>query len=66
MPDDRYGRNPSGLPDPTRTRAEESLGRDEKRIGDLVHVLRYVAAGADFEIVGRVVLLDKRTGRVFK
>lgn len=30
MPDDRYGRNPSGLPDPTRTRAEESLGRDDK------------------------------------
>ena len=41
-------------------------GRDEKRIGDLVHVLRYVADGAGFEIVGRVVLLDKRTGRVFK
>ena len=50
MPDDRYGR----------------MGRDEKRIGDLVHVLRYVADGAGFEILGRVVLLDKRTGRVFK
>ena len=66
MPDERYGRNPSGAADPTRTKAEESLGRDEKRIGDLVHVLRYVADGAGFEIVGRVVLLDKRTGRVFK
>lgn len=66
MPDERYGRNPSGAADPTRTKAEESLGRDEKRIGDLVHVLRYVADGARFEIVGRVVLLDKRTGRVFK
>ena len=66
MPDERYGRNPSGAADPTRTRAEESLGRDEKRIGDLVYVLRYVADGAGFEIVGRVVLLDKRTGRVFK
>lgn len=66
MPDDRYGRNPSGMPDPTRTRAEESLGRDEKRVSDLVHVLRYVADGAGFEILGRVVLLDKRTGRVFK
>ena len=65
MPDERYGRNPSGAADPTRTKAEESLGRDEKRIGDLVHVLRYVADGAGFEIVGRVVL-DKRTGRVFK
>ena len=37
-----------------------------KRVSDLVHVLRYVADGAGFEILGRVVLLDKRTGRVFK
>lgn len=66
MPDDRYGRNPSGMPDPTRTKAEENLARDEKRISDLVHVLRYVADGAGFEIVGRVVLIDKRTGRAYK
>ena len=66
MPDERYGRNPSGAADPTRTKAEENMGRDEKRVSDLVHVLRYVADGAGFEILGRVVLSDKRTGRVYK
>lgn len=66
MPDDRYGRNPSGLPDPTRTQAEENICRDEKRIGDLVRVLRYVADGAGFEILGRVILVDKKTGRIYK
>ncbi len=66
MPDTRYGHNPSGLPDPTRTKAEENVSRDEKRIGDLVHVLRYIADAAGFEIYGRIVLLDKKTGRVFK
>lgn len=66
MPDDRYGRNPSGAADPTRTQAEENILKDEKRIGDLVHVLRYVADGAGFEIMGRVTLIDKRTGRVYK
>lgn len=66
MPDERYGRNPSGAADPTRTKAEENISRDEKRVSDLVHVLRYVADGAGFEIMGRVVLIDKRTGRVFK
>lgn len=66
MPDTRYGHNPSGLPDPTRTRAEESLGHDEKRVSDLIHVLRYVANAAGFDIYGRVTLLDKKTGRVYK
>ena len=66
MLDTRYGHNPSGAADPTRTRAEESLVRDEKKIGDLIHVLRYVADAAGFEICGRVTLIDKKTGRVFK
>ena len=66
MPDTRYGHNPSGAADPTRTQAEENVLKDEKRIGDLVHVLRYVADGAGFEIMGRVTLIDKRMGRVYK
>ena len=66
MPDTRYGHNPSGAADPTRTQAEENILKDEKRIGDLVHVLRYVADGTGFEIMGRVTLIDKRTGRVYK
>ena len=66
MPDTRYGHNPSGAADPTRTRAEESLERDERMVSDLIHVLRYVADAAGFEIYGRVTLLDKKTGRVFK
>lgn len=66
MPDTRYGRNPSGAADPTRTKAEENIDRDEKRIRELVHVLRYVADGAGFEILGRMVLIDKATGKVYK
>lgn len=66
MPDDRYGHNPSGAADPTRTKAEENMARDEKRVSELVHILRGVAEIAGFEIYGRVALLDRRTGRVFK
>lgn len=66
MPDERYGRNPSGALDPTRTKAEESISKDEKRVSDLVHVLRYVADCAGFKIAGRVELIDKRSGRTFK
>lgn len=66
MPDNRYGYNSSGAADPTRTKAEENLAKDEKRIGELVHVLRYVADGAGFDICGRITLRDKETGQVFK
>lgn len=66
MADDRYGRNPSGLPDPTRTKAEENICKDEKRIRDLIHVIRYIADMAGFDICGRVVLIDKKTGQVFR
>lgn len=72
MPDDRYGRNPSGLPDPTRTRAEEkiskeeSAAKDERRIGDLVHVIRYISENAGFEIMGRITFVEKHTGKIFR
>lgn len=62
MPDNRYGYNPSGAADPTRVRAEENMTKDERRIGELVRVLRYVADGAGFDICGRIVLVDKKTG----
>lgn len=45
MPDTRKGHNPSGAPDPTRARAENNIQKDEKRVHDLIHVLRYVADG---------------------
>lgn len=66
MADNRYGRNPSGALDPTRTKAEEVMDKEQKRVSDLVHVLRYVAENAGFDIVGRVVLYDKRSGKTFR
>lgn len=66
MPDTRYGRNPSGALDPTRTKAEEAMDKDQKRISDLVWTLRYVAENAGFEIVGRIVFFDKKSGKTYK
>ena len=53
MPDTRKNHNPSGAPDPTRVRAESNIQREEARVSELVHVLRYVAGAAGFEIVNR-------------
>lgn len=62
MPDTRKNHNPSGAPDPTRVRAESNIQREEARVSELVHVLRYVAGAAGFEIVERIVLVDNQTG----
>ena len=62
MPDTRKGHNPSGAPDPTRARAENNIQKDEKR----VHVLRYVADAAGFEIAERIVLIDSQSGRIYR
>lgn len=48
MPDTRKNHNPSGAPDPTRVRAESNIQREEARVSELVHVLRYVAGAAGF------------------
>ena len=66
MPDTRTNHNPSGAPDPTRVRAESNIQREEARVSELVHVLRYVAGAAGFEIVERIVLVDNQTGRIYR
>lgn len=66
MPDTRKGHNPSGAPDPTRARAENNIQKDEKRVHDLIHVLRYVADAAGFEIAERIVLIDSQSGRIYR
>lgn len=64
--DTRKGHNPSGAPDPTRARAENNIQKDEKRVHDLIHVLRYVADAAGFEIAERIVLIDSQSGRIYR
>ena len=64
--DNRYGKNPAGATDLTPAKAERNIDQELKRVGDLVHVLRYVADGAGFSIMGRMVLRDTKTGREYK
>ena len=66
MPDERYAGIQAAQQTPTRTKAEENISREEKRISDLVHVIRYIADAAGFDIVGRVVFEDKKTGKIFR
>lgn len=74
----RYGRNAEGYPDPTATKAFENIRKKERQkelkqdaeameiIKRLIPVLKQTADFAGFEIVGRIVLKDKTTGKEWR
>lgn len=45
---------------------KNNIQKDEKRVHDLIHVLRYVADAAGFEIAERIVLIDSQSGRIYR
>ena len=65
MDKDLY-RNGEGYADPTAYHAIKNIEQYEKRVTDLVHVLKYIIQNSDFELVERIQLRDKKTGRIYK
>lgn len=70
------GTNSEGYQDPTANKAighihheervKQELDKDIHAVSGLIYTMRYVADLAGFEIVGRIHLRQKKTGRVFK
>ena len=60
-------KNSEGYADPTPGEALRNIQREEKaeRITDLIHVIKKTAELAGFEIVGRITLKDRATGKKF-
>lgn len=63
---DELKRNGSGYKDPTAYKALKKLTTEEKRVSTLIKTLQAVAHLAGFEIEGRIVLIDKETGDVWR
>lgn len=60
-------RNAEGYPDPTAYEALRNIDREEdERFHRLLHTLFYLCELAGFEIEGRIILIDKRNGRVWR
>lgn len=57
--------NAEGYSDPTAYEALKNIEREE-RFYKLLHTLFYLCELADFEVEGRIVLVDKKTGRVWR
>lgn len=62
--------NGEGYPDPTAYDAlkvlSEQQNQDRQRISAVIHTVRCVLDLAGFELINRMELQDKRTGRVYR
>lgn len=74
MGTDRVNKNGEGYPDPTFGGAWGNMRREEKqreaermaKINDLIPVMKQTAELAGFEVVGRIILRDKGTGKEYR
>lgn len=67
---DNPKRNSEGYSDPTAYLGLRSIIREENalegEVNTLIKVLKYIIGKSGFELVSRIELKDKKTGRVFK
>ena len=71
---EKTARNEVGYPDPTFGGAWGNIRREEKqreserlaKISDLIPVMKQTAELAGFEVVGRIILRDKGTGKEYR
>lgn len=59
-------RNGEGYSDPTAYVAYRSIDREERRFRKLLKMIFSLCEIAGFELVGRITLKDKHSGRVWK
>lgn len=59
-------RNAAGYPDPTAFEAMKEVDKDYVRFKNLLHTIFAVCRLAGFEVEGRIALIDKETGRVWR
>ncbi len=70
MPDYGPRKNSEGYNDPTAYEAMSKIQRDEiaqqKRVAELVNVLKYIIDKAGFDLLARIEIRDRRTGKDFR
>lgn len=59
-------KNSEGYSDQTAFEALRNIDKEDERFHRLLHTLFYICELADFKIEGRIVLIDKQTGRIWR
>ena len=63
---DDLKKNAEGYSDYTAYLAIKNLEKDEDRIKKLLGIIFYVCGLAGYKVQGRIVLIDKKTGKVWR
>lgn len=58
--------NKSGCKDPTAYSVEKSILEDEQRKDELIWVIKKIIRWAGFELMNRIELRDRKSGRFFR
>lgn len=70
MPDYGIKRNREGYNDPTTYAALSKIQREEielqRRVSEVINVLKYVIDKSGFELMARIEIRDKKTGKEFR
>lgn len=70
MPEYGIKKNKEGYSDPTAYAAISNIQKDEvemqRRVSELVNVLKYVIDKSGFELMARIQIRDKKTGKEFR
>lgn len=70
MPEYDMRRNREGYKDPTAYAAMSKILREEqdqqRRVTDLIGVLKYIIDAAGFDLLARIELKDRKTGREYR
>ena len=63
-------KNSEGYPDPTAYEGLRPIIEEEnaleRRVNQLIKTLKYITGLAGFELISRIEIKDKETGRIFK
>lgn len=66
MPQNNPRKNKEGYSDPTVYEALQKIDEEDARFHRLLDTIFYLCELAGFRIEGRIVLTDKRTGRIWR
>lgn len=66
MSKDNDIRNGSGYYDPVPHKVIKKMDAEEERFNKLLRTVKYICDLADFDIEGRIVLIDRQTGRIWR
>lgn len=61
-----FEKNAEGYPDPTASEALTKIIAEEERVSKVVKVVKNVCHLAGFEVEGRIVLRNIKTGKLWK